>query len=107
MTQVPTVDEAVAENYRQVKAESGRSWTDMADQFDRDADALPDVHAGPYRVLASWARTQHELKVDHELNVDEPDTELDAASDTEPEQPVDPTPPRKRTATPKAPTRTS
>lgn len=55
---VPTLDDSVAENYRQLQAETGRSWTDMAEQFDRDAAALPAEHAAPYRSLATWARAQ-------------------------------------------------
>lgn len=81
---VPTLDDSVAENYRQLQAETGRSWTDMAEQFDRDAAALPAEHAAPYRSLAAWARAQ------------EPAAE-----------PAAPTPPQKRTTTDKRPTRTA
>lgn len=57
------VDEHIAENFRQLRAERGATWPQMAAQFDRDAAALPDVHAGPYRQLADWARHEHVTEV--------------------------------------------
>lgn len=87
----PTVPEHVRENYRQIVADTGQTWGQLADQFDRDAAALPDVHAAPYRSLAAWARDQ-----------DTGDTPV-----AEPEQPQPAEPPRKKTATPTRPARTA
>jgi hypothetical protein len=55
---VPSLPDAVRSNYLQIKAQTGRTWDEMAAQFERDAEPLVGDHAAPYRRLAAWARAE-------------------------------------------------
>jgi hypothetical protein len=84
----------VTGNYLAVMRETGQSWDDLADQFDRDAE-LPALDGGAgARRMARWARSNA-------------DAGRERREHQAPEQPpVDPRPePPRRTATPPRPTR--
>ena len=94
----PAIPDHVQDNYRQVVAATGQTWGQLAAQFDRDAEALPDVHGDPYRRLAAWARDQDATATAGEGS---------GAAGREGTTPDQATPPRKRTTTDKRPTRTA
>lgn len=45
-------------NYERLRLERGMSWQDLADQFARDAAAVPLARARGYAQLAQWAQSQ-------------------------------------------------
>lgn len=55
---VRLIDDHVLQNYRQVRVERGQTWAEMADQFDRDAQAPTLAGDRSLRLLAAWARSQ-------------------------------------------------
>lgn len=85
------IPDDVKDNYRQVRADRGCSWEDMAQQFERDGNqqvnssVIRDPNA--HRALAAWARSE-------------------AATETAAPQPAESKPP-KRDARQQPPARTA